>query len=221
MQNKIILLFSLLLVGFFANAQDEEENPGTLTTGETEELLQVNIIDFGSPVINDILKLQQVGDGNKLIAIQQLNDNSTYIFSAKQSGDNNSGFINQNGNNHESLLFQNGNLNIANLWSVGANTQNFVQQEGNANLVNSYIENFNFPSKTATSIQVGDDNEINLALTDVGASNNLSGIMVLQTGSSNFAELFLDHYNAPYLKIEQTGGAKISIKHTDFSFPTK
>ncbi len=219
MRNKIILLFSLLLVVFFANAQDEEENTGILTTSETEELLQVNIIEFGSPVINDILQLQQVGDDNKLIAIQQLSDNTSYVFTAKQTGDGNIGYVNQTGNNHESLLFQNGNLNIANLWSVGANTQNFVQQEGNANLVNSFVENFNSPSKTVTSIQIGDDNEINLALIDEGAS--LSGIAVLQTGQSNFAELYLNHFDSPYLNVVQTGGAKISITHTDFSFPTK
>jgi hypothetical protein len=168
-----------------------------------------------------MLQLQQIGNNNQITAIQQLNGNLQFILTANQEGTGNIGYINQLGNGHESLLVQNGNTNVANLWSVGSQTQNFVQQEGIGNLVNSYIENYNFQSRTTSSIQVGDGNKLNLQLPDNNSENSLIGIMVLQTGAGNSADLFLDHFEAPYLKVEQTGGAAISISHSAFNFPTK
>ncbi len=88
------------------------------------------------------------------------------------------------------------------------------------NQVNSFIENYNL-TRTATSIQVGDGNKLNLQLPDNNSENSLIGIMVLQTGAGNSADLYLDHFEAPYLKVEQTGGAAISITHSAFNFPTK
>ncbi len=215
----IFILF-LIVTSFSAFAQ--EEVPETvLTPRETVELIKGQVIDFGYSVINDMLQIQQIGDNNQITAIQQLNGNAQYILTANQSGTGNIGYINQSGDGHESLLIQNGSINTANLWSVGSQTQNFVQQEGIGNQVNSYIENYNFQSRTATSIQLGDGNKINLQLPDNKAENSLMGIAVLQTGGGNSADLYLDHFEAPYLKVEQTGGAAISITHSAFNFPTK
>lgn len=213
-----ILLFSATTLNAFSQDVVEET---ILTPGETVELISGQVIDFGYSVINDMLQLQQIGNNNQITAIQQLNGNLQFILTANQEGTGNIGYINQLGNGHESLLVQNGNTNVANLWSVGSQTQNFVQQEGIGNLVNSYIENYNFQSRTTSSIQVGDGNKLNLQLPDNNSENSLIGIMVLQTGAGNSADLFLDHFEAPYLKVEQTGGAAISISHSAFNFPTK
>jgi hypothetical protein len=219
---KFALIFILLFsaTSFNAFSQDDVEET-ILTPGETVELISGQIIDFGYSVINDMLQLQQIGNNNQITAIQQLNGNTQFILTANQEGTGNIGYINQSGNGHESSLVQNGNTNVANLWSVGSQTQNFVQQEGIGNQVNSFIENYNSQSRTATSIQIGDGNKLNLQLPDNNSENSLIGIMVLQTGAGNSADLYLDHFEAPYLKVEQTGGAAISITHSAFNFPTK
>jgi hypothetical protein len=130
------------------------------------------------------------------------------------------GYTYQSGVNHELILNQNGNNNTANLWSFGSNTQNFVQQEGSNNFVNSYIENTSMDSRTATSIQIGDNNRINLQLPGT-YTNALKDILILQTGPGNSADLMLTHFDSPFLKVEQTGGAAIQITHSAFNFPTK
>ena len=200
----------------------QEDVPETvLTPLETVELISGHVIDFSYLVLNDVLQIQQTGNNNHMTAIQQLSGNSPYILTAIQDGDGNIGYINQSGNGHETLLTQNGSGNIAYLWSLGSNTQNFVQQEGIGNQLNSYIENNDFDSRTANLIQLGDDNKINLQLPDINPVNALKGIAILQTGSGNYADLYLDHSSTPYFKVEQTGGAEIRIMHSDFNFPTK
>ncbi len=128
---KFALIFILLFsaTSFNAFSQDDVEET-ILTPGETVELISGQIIDFGYSVINDMLQLQQIGNNNQITAIQQLNGNTQFILTANQEGTGNIGYINQSGNGHESSLVQNGNTNVANLWSVGSQTQNFVQQEG-------------------------------------------------------------------------------------------
>ncbi len=222
MRNNLLVIIYFLLVSFAVTAQ-EEESTSVLSAGETMELISGHVIFLEIPVENDILQLNQLGNENQLTAIQQLDDVSDYILNATQQGNRNIGYVNQEGNNHESVLFQNGDLNNASLWSVGAKTQNIVKQDGDGNMVNSYIENFNLLNRVASSVQIGDKNRIDLQLWDTNSSNPLMGVEVIQNGSNNLAGLSLEHYDAPYLKIEQTGNSAppVTITHTDFSFPLK
>lgn len=215
---KIFILF-LAVTAFNAFAQDDVRE-GVLTTSETVELIGGHIISFGS-LQKDILEVKQIGNNNQLTAIQQLTQTDNYVFQTVQTGDNNVGYTFQAGTGHELILKQNGNNNEANLWSFGSSAQNFVQQEGSNNFVNSYIENISMESRTATSIQIGDNNKINLQLTDTNPLNTLKGITILQTGPGNSADIMLNHFDSPSLKVEQTGGAAIQITRSAFNFPTR
>jgi hypothetical protein len=213
MHNKIILCISFIFLVMFVQAQEP--------TKENVELSQIT--DLGFLGINDVLQVNQIGNSNRITAIQQLSDNSSYILTAVQDGNSNTGYIKQDGNNHKSVLFQKGDANDASLWSIGSGTQNFVKQEGNGNQLQSYIENDNLASRIATSVQSGDNNKIDLQLIDINASNPITGVEVIQNGSNNFTELALDQFEAPYLKITQTGNSAppVSVTHSAFSFPVK
>ena len=76
MTKRLFLFFISMLFAFYANAQ-KEENTGTLSTSETVELIQRDIIDFENPIINDVIQLQQIGNNNELTAIQQLDGLTT------------------------------------------------------------------------------------------------------------------------------------------------
>lgn len=212
-----VLFLAITSLGAFAQ---EDEPKTVLSKSETIELIGSHVISFGSDE-KEVLGVEQTGDNNQLTAIQQLTQPDNYVFQTAQTGDNNVGYTFQAGTNHELILNQNGNNNEANLWSYGLSTQNFVQQEGSNNFVNSYIENTSTDSRTATSMQIGDNNSINLQLPDTNPVNTLKGITILQTGTGNSAELMLNHFDSPYLKVEQTGGATVSITHSPFNFPTK
>lgn len=218
MKRFIITIF--ITVWFVSAAFSQQQNITGLTTNYTEELIQDNVFQLGVVVLNDIMQINQIGNNNDITSIQQLNNRTPYISSSIQNGQFNQGYMNQSGPNHETQLSQDGNHNNASLWSVGANTKSFVQQTGNNNTINSYIENNFEPSRTASAIQFGDDNKANIAAL-AGETMNLQGISLVQSGNGNMVELILDHFDAPYMKVEQTGGATISITHSDFNFPTK
>jgi len=211
----LFLSVCLLMINLSSTAQG-------VTTSEAVELINNRAINWEFPVVSDRLQLDQVGNNNQLTAIQQLDDNTSYILTAKQEGNENKGYIKQEGKGHESVLLQNGYSNEASLWSLGSNTQNFVQQKGNGNSINSLIENYNFNARATTSIQVGNVNRIDLQMNDAHADNNLLGLLVIQKGSGNSALLSLDNIQSPYLKVEQKGsGAAVSITQSAFNFPMK
>ena len=220
MTKRLLIFFIFLLLVFYANAQ-KEKNTGTFTTSETVELIQRDIIDFESPIINDVIQLQQIGNNNELTAIQQLDGPAIYILTAEQNGNKNIGYIDQKGSNHESLLLQRGNSNVANLWSIGSNSQNKVYQLGNNNQVDSFIQNDLSIIKSAISYQEGNNNLINLNFIS-GITNPVPiGLLIDQGGAGNMADVTIDNFNVPYLKIEQTGGAKVIIHNSDFNYPMK
>ena len=216
---KLRILFTTFLAALTFSAFAQE------TGDELNWFLNNNAVEFNFTGVPGALQVNQTGNSNEMIAIQQLSDNQNYILTGNQEGTGNKGFINQTGFDHESILSQKneeGNVgNEANLWSVGSNTQNFVRQEGSQNVVNSYVENTTGFLRSAISIQQGNNNQIDLALLEREEINNIMGIQVTQTGDANSANLVLEDYNAPYIKVNQTGGANIEITHSDFYFPGK
>ena len=221
MKNRLIIVFFAMLTGFITYAQEEEENLGKISMSETAELIQGDIINFDTPIKDNIVQLQQIGDNNKLNANQNLIQNTVYILTAEQTGNSNEGFIEQNGGAHESLLMQSGNSNVANLFSIGYDTKNGVFQIGNNNLANSSIENNSLTPKSIQSYQLGDHNQINLSLQAGTIDPTLGGLLIEQRGDNNMADVMIDNYNVPYMKIEQTGGAKVIIHNSDFNYPVK
>lgn len=218
------LRFTIILVmviAAFNSLAQKPENTGTLTTSETAELIQGDFIEFETLLINDVVQLRQIGNLNQLTAVQQLDNPSVYILTAEQNGNNNIGYIDQSGNMHESLLLQKGNNNLANLISQGNNTQNRVLQDGNGNEIESLIENYTLTQRSATSLQVGNNNEIILNFYSGIDNPTPFGLLIDQDGNNNMADVTIDNYNVPYIKIEQTGGAKVIIHNSDFNYPTK
>ena len=227
---KMRLLFTTFLLAccFCAYGQEEvkieveAETPQVLSAGESLDwFLDNNLVNFNFSGTHDILRITQVGNNNEMVAIQQLSDNQNYILTAKQVGSGNKGYIKQTGFDHESILSQKNGGNIATLRSVGNSTQNFVRQEGTQNVVNSYVENTSDFLRRAISIQQGDNNQIDLDLLGSSESNKLRGVRVTQTGDANIANLEFGNFDAPYIKIDQTGGANIRITQSDFYFPGK
>jgi hypothetical protein len=219
MKSAQMFILFLAVTAFNAFAQDDVPE-GILTSTERLELIGGHIISFGSPQ-KDVLQIEQIGNNNQITAIQQLTQTGSYVFQTLQNGNDNVGYTYQSGAGHELILNQNGNHNEANLRSLGSNTQNFVQQKGSDNFVNSFVENTSIVSLTATSVQIGDNNRINLQLPDINPVDALKEIYILQTGPGNSADVMLNYFDSPYLEVEQTGGSKISITHTQFNFPTK
>lgn len=220
MQKRLILFLGLFLIVFSTIAQ-KEENSGRLSTGETAELISRDIIEFDNPIMKDVVHLQQIGNQNELSILQQIDNRATYILTAEQIGNKNIGYIDQNGDNHESLLLQRGNSNTANLWSIGSSTHNSVYQDGHNNQVDSFIQNQLPATKSATSIQQGNNNFINLNFLSGVIDPTPNGMLIDQGGTGNMADVTIDNFNVPYLKIEQTGGAKVIINNSDFNYPMK
>lgn len=221
MRHRLIIFLFLLISGIHVKAQENDKNSDIVSTSETAELIQGNFIEFENPVLNDVIQLQQIGNKNEITAIQQLDDQATYVLTAEQNGNMNIGYIDQTGSKHESLLLQSGNSNVAHLWSRGSNTQNRVYQDGNNNLVDSYIENSLSFTKSTTSFQQGNNNLINLNFLSGITNPTPIGLLIDQGGTGNMADITIDNYNIPYLKIEQTGGAKVIIQNSDFNYPMK
>jgi|GEM_PF-3076725 len=232
----LISLFSLALPAQEENTGPEYEfyNIGSTFTFMNSSFLQevqTVIMNNGMEAINDKLLIKQIGEANNMEVTQNLDFSSTYINASLQLGTGNSGYINQTGNNHQSILVQN-NKNVlcssdaqlgnkANLWSEGANTQNMVLQVGNSNVVDQFVENYYATTRSVASVQIGNNNKIELAVLEREEQNNLLGVLVTQTGNANSAELVLEQSEAPYLKIDQMGGADIKITQSDFYFPMK
>ena len=168
--------------------------------------------------------IRQIGNESTITSIQEQEGNIYNQLIVDQYGWINKGYIKQTGTNHKSVLYQQNEIpdkgNEASLWSIGSNTQNIVYQVGRGNIVNSYIKNNTGFEQMATSVQTGDRNRIDLAMLDLETTNPV-GILVTQNGADNSANLILDHFEAPYLSIEQTGGASVIIQHSPFVFPTK
>ena len=83
MKNSLILPFFVFLTGFIAYGQEEEGNIGKISVSETAELIQGDIINFETPINDNIVQLQQIGENNKLYANQKQVQNIAYILTAE------------------------------------------------------------------------------------------------------------------------------------------
>lgn len=221
MQTKIILLFSLLLLVFFVNAQ-EVSNENIL------ELFDCDLIESGLLLNSNLSIINQVENGNEMISIQQHEGRiASNILIVDQNGIGNSGYIQQIGAAHLSVLIQNGAGNEANLWSEGAATATIAYQNGDDNFINSYIKNQRVFPKSALLIQEGNNNSIELALIGNGFLNTSwpKAAVVVQQGNDLELSAKLDSYQSPLYISQQSGiyggGMEINISNSAFNFPMK
>lgn len=221
MQTKIILLFSLLLLIFFANAQEvSDEN--------ILELFDCDLIESGLFLNSNLSIINQVENGNEMISFQQHEGRiALNILIADQNGIGNSGYIQQVGAAHLSVLIQNGAGNEANLWSKGDATATIAYQNGDDNFINSYIKNQRVFPKSALLMQEGNNNSIELALIGNGFLNTSwpKAAVVVQQGNDLELSAKLDSYQSPLYITQQSGiyggGMEINISNSAFNFPMK
>ncbi len=216
MQSKFSIVFLFVLGTFGSLAQENLEE-------KIWELNEFHVIQIEPENPGNYAQIEQHGQHNQLVAIQQLSSATENSMTILQDGNRNSAYAKQDGENHRSLLIQKGNNNEASLWSLGGETQNLVFQDGNNNFVNSYIKNSNSVEKVIASIQQGNNNRIELQLNEFGSSTGALQSDIEQTGNGNLAEVQYNQFEGSGISITQTGNPAppVIVKQSDFSFPMK
>ncbi|WP_320112648.1 hypothetical protein [Draconibacterium orientale] len=171
--------------------------------------------------------MDQIGNQNNLVSVQQQEGVFSNVIISKQYNDKNEAYINQVGSGHASVLVQKGNGNEANLWSDGEMTVSKAWQQGDDNTINSFIRNKALIPKVAALIQVGNSNNIELALTGNGFVSEgwPKAALIEQKGNDLEVVAKLDSYSSPLFIRQQSGtsgeGMSINISNSDFYFPMK
>lgn len=184
------------------------------------ELMQVGVVENESLLNNTVIG--QLGNENNIVVKQEqsgLLNNS--IYSIQFQTENQAG-ITQQGSGHSTILVQDGSQNKVNTWSVGSKTLTKAYQYGNGNTLNSYIDNEGMLPKSNSLMQVGDNNNLEVALLGNGDKwfeRLPKTVEATQIGENNNLELILDHSILPGIKVTQTGGMSLILKHSDFYFP--
>ena len=219
---KIITLLSLIiLVGMLPiTGQDISE-------AEVVELINVNILQLGNQTNSNLSFIRQVGDENRSISIQEQEGVVPNLLMMNQEGIRNSSYIEQTGLEIQTYLWQYNLANEANVWSVGKNIMTSVKQNGERNLVNSFIENYGVSLRSAMLLQEGNQNRIDLSLKGDGFSNNRTEqtVIINQYGNQNEVQAFMEPFSAPIEINQYPGfrgeGMKVNISTSTFNFPMK
>jgi hypothetical protein len=217
MLNKTLVLLVFLFFAVFLHAQDDPDE-------RIHELVEFDIVEAGSEFYGNLSQINQIGQNNEIVAIQESSENALNAIVSEQRQFNNSGYIKQIGSFHTTLLFQNGSDNKTDLWMIGSLTATEVIQHGNHNKLNAFINNQGILPKVALLNQYGDNNTIELAIL---GNNNVclrempSILSVNQFGNTNNVELILEKSFEQGVTVTQTGGAALTIKQSDFYFPMK
>jgi len=198
-----------------------------ITEQEIDELLNSRDIQIDNPIIQNLAIIRQIQDENQIISFQEQRGTVANHVLVNQDGSGNSGYIEQTGSGLETQLWQYNSGNKANLWSVGENIRTLVKQDGVGNLINSYIENTGYVLRSATLLQEGNDNRIDLSLRGDGFGNTTAEqtAVINQFGNGHMAKANIDPFSAPIEIIQTPGvngeGMKIDISTSTFSFPMK
>ena len=219
---KIITLLSLIiLVGMLPiTGQDISE-------AEVVELINGNILQLGNQTNSNLSFIRQVGDENRSISIQEQEGVVPNLLMMNQEGIRNSSYIEQTGLEIQTYLWQYNLANEANVWSAGKNIMTSVKQNGERNLVNSFIENYGVSLRSAMLLQEGNQNRIDLSLKGDGFSNNRTEqtVIINQYGNQNEVQAFMEPFSAPIEINQYPGfrgeGMKVNISTSTFNFPMK
>jgi len=198
-----------------------------ITEQEINELLNSREIQIDNPIIQNLTVIRQVQDENQIISFQeQLGGLSNHVL-VNQDGTGNRGYIEQTGSGVETRLWQYNSNNEANLWSVGESIHTQVKQDGDGNVINSYIENTGLVLRSASLLQEGNNNRIDLSLKGDGFGENAATqtAVISQYGNRHEVKAIMEPFSAP-LEITQTPGTngegmQINVSTSTFSFPMK
>lgn len=219
---KLIITFLSLIFCIYAYPQEQTQSIEEQVT----ELSNFQILGCENQLNTNVAYLNQVGDNNNIVAIQQNTGAVPNQIISIQEGEGNQGYIEQSGPAHLIILRQDGWNNEANLWSEGAKTDTWVSQVGDNNIINSYIDNAGLLPKAALLKQDGSNNVIDFALLGNGCLWNSwpKGAYIKQTGDDLEVTALFDSYQSPVYIEQQSGangGMKVNVSNTTFSFPMK
>jgi hypothetical protein len=219
---KLIAYTLLLIFGGIFTARGQ-----VITDKEVSEQLDEYFLQMDKMNNKNLSFIHQVGSENEISAIQEQEGIITNIVTIKQDGTGNAGYMEQTGSELETHLWQYGLSNEANLWSVGNNINTHVKQDGEWNIINSYIENDGLNPRSAMLLQEGNRNKINLALLGdgFGSSNIAQEVIINQFGNEHEVKAFVEPFSSPVEINQYPGpggeGMKIDISTSDFNFPMK
>jgi hypothetical protein len=187
-----------------------------------EELVSNQIISPDIMLQNNSATVMQVGNRNSATVFQQ----GQNLVMLNQNGNNNIGYVDQAGGQNRAMLTQSGNSNDAGLWTIGQNITLSANQAGNNNIINAYIENDGIGARIATLNQLGNNNQIDVALLGngfIGSGNQTFEATQIGNGSSLTA--LIDPFQAPVSVTQTSGiggaGMTLNISTTTFNFPMR
>lgn len=187
---------------------------------EAVELLNAHVLQLINPSNNSASFIQQIGDENSATYIQKQEEITPNQLFMTQYGIGNIGYTEQIGSELTTHLWQYNIGNEANLWLVGKNILTSVKQDGERNVVNSYIENDGVNKRSATFLQEGNYNRIDFSLR---ASHPMEQVAIInQYGNQHQVEAHMEPSSAPFT-IDQYGaeGMKVNVSTSAFNFPMK
>ena len=213
--NKMIKLICLLiLIGIFPT------HGQVVSDEEIIELVNGHVLQLDYLSSNNISFIRQVGEENNAIAIQEKDGLTSNVSMINQDGIGNTGYIEQTGSELKTYLWQYNITNEANLWSAGANIETSVKQDGERNVINSYIQNDGVNKRSAKFLQEGNQNKIDFSL--LGSHPMEQVAIINQYGNQHEVEAHMEPTSAPII-INQHGGEgmKVNVSTSTFNFPMK
>ena len=187
---------------------------------EVVELLNGHILQLDNQTNKNLSFVRQVGSKNSAVSIQEQGGIVSNLVMMNQDGIANAGYIEHSGSELTTHLWQYNIGNEANLWLVGKNILTSVKQDGERNVVNSYIENDGVNKRSATFLQEGNYNRIDFSLR---ASHPMEQVAIInQYGNQHQVEAHMEPSSAP-VTIDQYGaeGMKVNVSTSAFNFPMK
>lgn len=219
---KIILLFSIVVFAGIHPALGQ-----VISDEEVAELINGHVLQLDNINNSNISIIRQIGDENSAVSIQEQEGIIPNLVMMNQEGSGNEGYIEQTGTELKTYLWQYDLNNEANLWSVGKNILTSVKQDGDGNIVNSYIENDGVILRSARLLQEGNQNRIDISLMGNGLGNNLveQTAIINQYGNQHEVIALIEPFSAPFEINQYPGmggeGMKVNISTSAFNFPMK
>jgi minor curlin subunit len=222
MKIKFNLILFILIGLFTGNAGAQVMDIKTI-----DELITFDIIENGTVLNANQAFVQQTGNYNTALSIQQQEGTFSNRNILNQNGAGNNAYMEQIGEGHIARIIQTGDNNEVNSWSVGQFVNVAIEQNGGNNIVNSYIDNKSSMPKEAMLQQYGNNNKIDIALLGDGFSSESleKTATITQTGNDHVVTAILDTYASPIIIEQKAGpsgeGMKVNISNSSFNFPMK
>ena len=194
---------------------------------EIIELINGQVLQLDNLPNSNLSFIRQIGAENTATSIQEKEGMVANLAIINQDGIRNTGYIEQTGSELKTYLGQYNLNNEANLWSVGGNIRTTVKQDGEGNIINSYIENDRLNLRTAMLLQEGNDNIIDLSLKGDGFGSSLAeqAVIINQFGNQHEVKALMNPFSSPFEINQYPGiggeGMKVNISTSTFNFPMK